>query len=45
MQGTARATHILYVSNALSPFRTSIANRKPRVLIYIERTANRPRAE
>ena len=45
MQGTAHATHVPHISHALSPFRTGIANRKPRVLIYIEHTANRPRAE
>ena len=45
VQGMARATHVPHTSNALNPFRTGIANRKPRVLIYIERTANRPRAE
>ena len=45
MQGMAGATHIPHISHALSPFHTGIANRKPMVLIYIERTANRPRAE
>ena len=42
MQGTAHATR---VSHTLNPFHTSIANRKLGVLIYIERTANRPKAE
>ena len=32
-------------SSALNPFRTGLVDRKPRVLIYIERTAIRPRAE
>ena len=45
LQSTARVTHAPYISSALNPFRTGIANRKPRVLIYIEHTANRPRAE
>ena len=45
LQGTARATHVPHISHALSPLHTGIANRKPRVLIYIECTTNRPRAE
>ena len=45
LQGMARVTHVPYVSHTLNPFCTGIANRKPRVLIYIEHTANRPGAE
>ena len=45
MQGMAHATHVPHISHTLNPFRTGIANRKLRVLIYIERTDSRPRAE
>ena len=45
MQGTVRVRHVPTQAPPIQPFYTGIANKKPRVLIYIERTTSRARVE